>query len=137
VRLLVEVRIEAEPADTGLPGSGASAAQVRLQGITSPGLAVRLDDRQPPLLLGYVGRFGSGLEQVVQLTVHVVALGCVEREQPRRLFLSLTRTSATSDDVSATLQVQDSAVVAAALDELVRRSCTSAGSRDRRSPAGA
>jgi hypothetical protein len=127
VRLLVEVRIQAEPADTGLPGSGASAAQVRLGGVISPGLAVRLGDR-PPVLLGYVGRFGSGVEQVVRLTVDVVALGCVEREQPRRLFLSLTRTSATSDDVSATVQVQDSAQVAAALDELVRRSCTSAGS---------
>jgi hypothetical protein len=70
-----------------------------------------------------VGRFGSGLEQVVRLTVDVVALGCVERERPRRLSLALTRSSATSGDVTAGVRVQDSAEVAAALDELVRRSC--------------
>jgi hypothetical protein len=57
VRLLVEVRIAAEPRATGLPGSG-PAAQVRLQGISAPGAGRARSGRPLPLLLGYVGRFG-------------------------------------------------------------------------------
>ena len=129
VRLLVEVRIAAGAATTALPDTGASAAQVRLQGISAPGLVVRIGEYGPPVLLGYVGRFGSGLEQVVRLTVDVVALGCAEPERPRRLAMSLTRSSGTpgSPDVDATLQVRDRAEVAQALEALVRRSCRGAG----------
>jgi len=131
VRLLVEVRIAAQPVRpvqpvqpvrTGRPGGSASAAQVRLQAITAPGLVVRLGDRPAPLLLGYVGRFGSGLEQVVELTVDVVALGCAEPDRPRRLSLSVRRSTGATD-VDATVPVQDRSGVTQALEELVRRSC--------------
>jgi hypothetical protein len=143
VRLLVEVRIAAEPASTGLPGSGAPAAQLRLQGISAPDLTVRLVDAPPPLVLGYVGRFGPGLEQVVRLTVEVVAGGCAEPEPARRLTMSLTRSTASSD-VDGTVRLRDRPELTQALEALVRRSCDGAGRplpdgglRSPRSPAAA
>ena len=122
VRLLVEVRIASQPAATGLPGSGFSAVQVRLQGISAPGLVVRATGRPLPLLLGYVGRFGSGLEQVVRLTVDVVALGCAEPARPRRLALALSRYTV-DGEVEGVVQVRDRAEVVQALEDLVQRSC--------------
>jgi hypothetical protein len=126
VQLLVEVRIAAEPATTGLPGSAAPSAQVRLLGISAPGLAVRLGDRPPPLLLGYVGRFGPGREQVVRLTVDVVALGCAAPEPARRLTAALRRSTASSD-ADSTVLIRDRPEVTQALEALVRRSCGGAG----------
>jgi hypothetical protein len=122
VRLLVEVRIAAQPVESGLPGSSAAAAQVRLERIRVAGLGVRYGTRPPPVLLGYVGRFGSGLEQVVRLTVDVVALGCADTAGPPRLTMGLTRSTA-SGEVDGTVRVQDGAGVAEALEALEARGC--------------
>jgi hypothetical protein len=127
VRLLVEVRIAgAAPAD-GLAGTRPASAQVLLEGLSSPGLVVRLPGRPLPVPLGYLGRTGTGLEQVVRLTVDAVALGCAEPQRPRRLALEVSR-GPSGSGIAASVAVRDRAEVTEALEGLVRRSCGRLGS---------
>jgi hypothetical protein len=144
VRLLVEVRIAVPPPAAGLAGTRPASAQVLLEGLSSPGLVVRLPGRPLPVPLGYLGRAGTGsdagtgtdtgtgtvfdtgtgtvFEQVVRLTVDAVALGCVEPQRPRRLALQVSR-GPRGSGVAATVAVRDRAEVVEALEGLVRRSC--------------
>jgi hypothetical protein len=121
VRLLLEVRILGAP-PAGPPDTRPSAATVLLQGLSSPGLVVRLPGQPLPVPLGTLGPPGTGLEQVVRLTVDVVALGCAEPPQPRRLALEVTRGEGATG-LAGTVPVRDRAEVVQALEGLVRRSC--------------
>jgi hypothetical protein len=134
VRLLVEVRIAVPPPAAGLAGTRPASAQVLLEGLSSPGLVVRLPGRPLPVPLGYLGRTDTGsdastdtatgtvFEQVVRLTVDAVALGCVEPQRPRRLALQVSR-GPRGSGVGSTVAVRDRAEVVEALEGLVRRSC--------------
>jgi hypothetical protein len=121
VRLLLEVRIVGAP-PAGPPDTRPSAATVLLQGLSSPGLVVRLAGQPLPVPLGSLGPPGTGLEQVVRLTVDAVALGCVEPQRPRRLALQVSR-GPRGSGVGSTVAVRDRAEVVEALEGLVRRSC--------------
>jgi hypothetical protein len=86
VRLLVEVRIACR---AGRPGcrQRAAAAQVRLQGCP-PGAGRAAAGRAAAVAARLRrARSARGLEQVVRLTVDVVALGLRGAERPRRLAL--------------------------------------------------
>lgn len=127
VQLLLEVRISAAPAPAVHERGSARAVQVRLLHIGSEGFDVQLLQRPPPLLLGYVGRFGGGLEQVVRLSAEVVVADCaVAVAAPRELRLDLRRGDRGEGPAGSVL-VQTSAETVRALDELVRRSCRRPG----------
>lgn len=127
VQLLLEVRISAGPAPAVHERGSTRAVQVRLLQVGAEGFDVRLLQRPPPVLLGYVGRFGGGLEQVVRLSAEVVVAECaVAVAAPRRIRLDLRRGDRGEGPAGSVL-VQSSAETVRALDELVRRSCRRPG----------
>lgn len=127
VQVLLEVRISAAPAPAVHERGSARAVQVRLQHVRSEGFDVRLLQRPPPLLLGYVGRFGGGLEQVVRLSAEVGVADCATAvAAPRRIRLDLRRGDR-GEGPAGSVPVQSSAETVRALDELVRRSCLRPG----------
>lgn len=81
---------------------------------------MRLVGRSAPLVLGEIGRFGSGLQYVVPLGAEVVVVDCsVEVGAQRRVTLMLRR----GDGATRPVQVDVGAAFVRALDDLVRRTC--------------
>lgn len=128
VQVLLEVRISAAPAPAVHERGSARAVQVRLLDVESEGFRVRLLQRPPPLVLGYVGRFGDGgLEQVVRLSAEVLVADCATAvAAPHRIRLDLRRGDRGEGPTGSVL-VRSSAETVRALDELVRRSCRRPG----------
>lgn len=123
VQVLLEVRISAAPAPAVSGRGSARAVQVRLLDVRSEGLDVRLLQGPPPLLLGYVGRFGGGLEQVVRLSAEIAVADCATAvAAPRRIWLDLRRGDR-AEGPAGSVPVQSSAETEREMDELVRRSC--------------
>ena len=99
------------------------AQQLRLQGISARGFAVRLTRRAAPLVLDYVGQFARDTEHVLHLPTEVVADCTVEEGGPGTILLAVR---VTGGPVGA-VRVQGDPSVVRALDDLVRRSCRRTG----------
>lgn len=103
--------------DTGGP---ATPEALRLVDVTARGFQVRLVGRATPLVLGEIGRFGSGLREDVALAAEVVVVDCsVEVGAQRRITLMLRR----GDGPARPVQVDVGTAFVRALDDLVRRTC--------------
>ena len=120
VRLALRVVIEGAETGRGDTGGPEQAEQLRLAGVRSRGFEVRLVERELPLDLGAIGRFGSGLRSVVPVDADVTVVDCsVEVGAARTLVLSLRR----DDGPLGRVPVTSAPEVVRALDDLVRRSC--------------
>ncbi len=119
-RIQLEVVVAGAATGQGDTGGPAEPEQLRLLDVAARGFGVRLVGRSTPLVLGEIGRFGSGLQYVVPLGAEVVVVDCsVEVGAPRRVTLQLRR----GDGPSRPVQVQGGPELVRALDDLVRRTC--------------
>jgi hypothetical protein len=119
-RVQLEVVVAGGATGRGDTGGPAGPEQLRLVDVTARGFQVRLVGRSVPLVLGELGRFGSGLQYVVPLGAEVVVVDCsVEVGAQRRLTMQLRRGKGPTRPV----RVDVGTAFVRALDDLVRRSC--------------
>jgi hypothetical protein len=124
VELGLEIAVPGTETGRGDTNGPSEPEQLRLVDLRGRGFALRLLGSSTPLVLGEVGRFGSGRPYVVPLRVGVVVVDCsVEVNAPRALRLSLRRGAGPAGPVL----VQADPAVVRALDDLVRRSCRRSG----------
>ena len=120
VRVAVRVVIVGMETGRGDTGGPDEPEQLQLVEVRSRGFQVRLVERTPPLDLGAIGRFGSGLRRVVPFDADVTVVDCsVEVGAARTLVLSVRR----GDGPVGRVPVAAAPEVVRALDDLVRRSC--------------
>ena len=118
--LALEVVVAGGGTGQGDTGGDPEPEQLRLVDVTARGFQVRLLGRPAPLVLGDIGRFGSGLKYVVPLGAEVVVVDCsVEVGAQRRLTLALRR----GDGPTRPVAVAAEPGLVRALDDLVRRTC--------------
>jgi len=119
-RIQLEVVVAGGATGRGDTGGPAEPEQLRLVDVTARGFQVRLVGRSTPLVLGQIGRFGSGRQYVVPLGAEVVVVDCsVEVGAQRRITLMVRR----GDGASRPVQVDVGTAFVRALDDLVRRTC--------------
>jgi hypothetical protein len=119
-RIALEVVVAGGSTGQGDTGGPAEAEQLRLVDVTARGFQVRLVGRSAPLVLGPIGRFGSGLQYVVPLGAEVVVVDCsVEVGAQRRLTMLVRR----GDGPARPVRVDVGTAFVRALDDLVRRTC--------------
>lgn len=120
VRLALRIVLAGEETGRGDTNGPSEPEQLRLLDVRVRGYQVRLVGRSLPLRLGDVGRFGSGLRQVVPLDAEIVVADCsVDVRARRTITLRLQRSAAPPVDAV----VQAGEEVVRALDDLVRRAC--------------
>jgi hypothetical protein len=120
VRLALEVVVAGNGTGQGDTGGAAQPEQLLLVDAVSRGFQVRLVDRSTPLVLGQIGRFGSGRPYVVPLAAEAVVVDCsVEVGAQRRITLVLRR----ADGPARPVVVATGSELVRALDDLVRRTC--------------
>lgn len=120
VRLALRVVVAVEESGRGDTNGPDEPEQLRLVAVAARGFRTRVVERSLPLRLADVGRYGSGLRQVVPLGLDVVVGDCaVDPRAPRTLTLRLQREAAPAGAVV----VATGPEVVRALDDLVRRAC--------------
>lgn len=119
-RIRLEVAVDVPETGRGDTGGPAEPEQLRLVDARARGFQVRLVGRSVPLVLGQVGRFGSGRPYVVPLSAEVVVVDCsVEVGAQRRVTLDVRRGTGPVRPV----RVDVGTAFVRALDDLVRRTC--------------
>ena len=119
-RIRLQVVVAGGGTGQGDTGGATEPEQLRLVDITARGFQIRLVGRSAPLVLGEIGRFGSGLQYVVPLGAEVVVVDCsVEVGAQRTVRLLLRR----GDGPSQPVRVDVGTAFVRALDDLVRRTC--------------
>lgn len=120
VRLALRVVVAVEETGRGDTNGPDEPERLRLVEISARGYRTRVVERALPLRLADVGRYGSGLRQVVPLGLDVVVGDCaVDPRAPRTLTLRLQRDATPAGAVV----VATGPEVVRALDDLVRRAC--------------
>jgi hypothetical protein len=118
--LQLEVVVAGGGTGQGDTGGDTEPEQLRLVDVTARGFSIQLVGRAVPLVLGEIGRFGSGLQYVVPLGAEVVVSDCsVEVGAQRRITVLLRR----GDGPTRPVRVDTGTAVVRALDDLVRRTC--------------
>lgn len=120
VRLALQLVLAEQETGRGDTNGPSEPEQLRLLDVRVQGYQVRLVARSLPLGLGEVGRFGSGLRQVVPLDVELVVADCSVDVRARRTITLRLQRSAAPPVVAV---VQSGEGVVRALDELMRRAC--------------
>jgi hypothetical protein len=119
-RLSLEVVVAGGATGRGDTGGSSTPEQLRLLAVMADGFVVRLVGSGPPLVLGELGRFGSGLQYVVPLGIELAVGACpFEVTGATSLSLSLQR----GDGPLGRVPVELAPDVLPALDRLVRRTC--------------
>ena len=118
--LQLEIVVAGGETGRGDTGGPTEPEQLRLVDVTARGFSIRLVGRSAPLVLGEIGRFGSGLQYVVPLGAEVVVSDCsVEVGAQRRITVLVRR----GDGPTRPVRVDAGTAVVRALDDLVRRTC--------------